>query len=1006
MRVISGNGPGDERSELEAHLLKLGARSVHAAETQRVLQDAVEGIESILDVGCVAVGLSPSDGTLTVTAYSEANADFAASVNQKRIALSADGLISSAILGATWTVRRDGAEEGHSEVLAAHPEHESFSATAAVPLIGSTGTLGAFVMYALRETAFSARHMDALMNVALIVAQDIGRREQRASADEQQAQNVALLRDVAELNADLTERAVIEKIGNYCKALSSAPFAIAWHLRGNRFVAQAIFGNGAGAGFARTFTANADANMPIGQGPLGRAARSGEICYVRDTLADRSFAPWVEIAQTHRIRSVLALRLLSDSRTMVVLELYAHEVDAFSEATIEKLRAYAPHAQAALHNALDTDALRALARDRALAVSAASGISRGLDEAEVVRSVARAGVEALGASFSIAYLGNSGGLHVAGGWNAPAELSAKLAVNTSDPAFSAYPPVQAIREARYEVRTNVTADSAWIRLGWEQLAREHGFNAVSAFPLLVSGKPVGAIALFYAERVPALESADEIVRQLGMQGGAAIDAARRYEQAKSARNFLDRILEESNDAIVQFDLHGSVVSWNKGAERIFGMTRDEAIGRLFYELPIIPPDRREDIRELLSRVGRGEQVHVFEVECRNREGTRMEVLLSASPARDQHGHIVGLVAFSKDISEQKKQSEQLQRQNRSLVVMRDVIRSLTREIGLGAICNKGLEKLLEVLRLDVGRLYLYDPADGRLHNVAQRGFSLEGTEPIDARSEATGEDGPLSSAVFYRQTMLTSGGASLRLEHAHFSHRSVDDVTTVLTKPLTSGEELIGAIQVIGFDGRQFTVEDQSIFHAITDELAVALRHARTLEETARMAITDPLTGLYNYRFTQDVLRKRLSEARRRKRPLSIVMADVDNLQEINDRYGHEFGDQVLRQFGQCLVSSVRISDVVARYGGDEFIVLLPETQLSDAVMLAERMSAAIAEQEWPTKDGEITISASLGCASYPEAGSQMQMLLKAADAALYRAKQAGRNTVFPRLDSLPRFAG
>jgi len=565
--------------------------------------------------------------------------------------------------------------------------------------------------------------------------------------------------------------------------------------------------------------------------------------------------------------------------------------------------------------------------------------------------------------------------------------------------------VQAVRDARFATRSNVTTDSAWIRLGWEQLAREHGFNAVSAFPLVVGGKPMGAVALFYPERLPALESEEEIVRQLGSQGGAAIDSARRYEQARSARNFLDRILEESNDAIVQFDLQGAVVSWNKGAERIFGISRDDALGNSFYELPIIPPERRDDIRELLSRVGRGEQVHVFEVGAIGRDGQRMEVLLSASPARDQLGDIVGLVAFSKDISEQKKQLEQLSRANRTLVIMRDVIRSLSREVGLGDISGKGLEKLLEVLHLDTGRLYLYEAETGRLHNVAQRGFNPEGTATIEVSPSAGGDEGPLASAVTFRQTMLASDAAAVRVEHPFFAYRPVEAASSVLTKPLLIGEDIIGAIQIVAFDGRHFSVEDQAIFHALTDELTVALRHARMLEESMRMAITDPLTGLYNYRFTQDVLRKRLSEARRRKRPLSVVMVDVDDLHAVNDRYGREFGDQVLRQFGQVLASSVRISDIVARYGGDEFVVLLPETQLSDAVMLAERMGAKIAEAEWPN-DAELTITASLGVAAFPEAGTQLQMLLKAADAALFRAKQAGHNGVYPRLDTLPRFAG
>ena len=1006
MRVISGSGSGDERSDVDARLLRLAAQCAQAEASSDLLQVSVDGLTAILDVGCVAVTISPSDGTLAVVARSEADEAFASLVSERRIPLSTDALVSSAVMSGAWAVQHDGHEELRSEVLALHPEADSFSASAAVPIIGDEGTLGAFVMYALRDKAFSARLMDGVQHVASIVGTVMERRSDEVQFAAEQERTDELLARIADLESDLSERAVTEKIAAYAMALTGASSAVIWRLEGNRFVPRAIFGDRMIESFAKHVVANADANMPVGQGPLGRAARSGEIAAVKDTLADRTFAPWAATARDAGIRTVLTLPLLADARATIAMELYAREVDAFGDEAVAALLALVPHAQAALRNALDADALRILARDRALAVSAASSISRSLDEAEVVRSIARSAVETLGALFAITYVGNANSLVVAGGWNNPAELSAKLAVNAADPAYASYPPVQAVRDGRSVVRANVTSDSAWIRLGWEQLAREHGFNAVSGFPLLADGKPVGAVALFFAERAPLLDADEPIVRQLGNAGGAAIEASRTYERARSARNFLDRILEESNDAIVQFDIHGSVVSWNKGAERIFGLTRAQTLGRLFYELPIIPPERREDIRELLSRVGRGEQVHVFEVECRQSDGSRMEVLLSAAPARDHEGKIVGLVAFSKDISEQKKQTEQLQRQNRNLMAMRDVIRSLSREVGFGAISNKGLEKLLEVLGADVGRLYVYDPSDGTLQNVAQRGFLPEGTDQISVRTDGSGVEGPLAAAITYRQTMLTSDESDVTVERPFFSHHASDDVSTVLTKPLTLGDDVIGAVQVVAFDNRRFSTDDQSVFHAVAEELAVALRQARMLEESTRMAITDPLTGLYNYRFTQDVLRKRLSEARRRKRPLSIVMVDIDGLQDVNERQGREFGDIVLRQFGSILLASVRISDIVARYGGDEFVVLLPETQLSDAVMLAERMAARIAEADWPSKDGDLTITASLGVASYPEAGTQMQMLLKAADTALYRAKQTGRNTVYPKLDSLPRFAG
>jgi len=133
------------------------------------------------------------------------------------------------------------------------------------------------------------------------------------------------------------------------------------------------------------------------------------------------------------------------------------------------------------------------------------------------------------------------------------------------------------------------------------------------------------------------------------------------------------------------------------------------------------------------------------------------------------------------------------------------------------------------------------------------------------RASTTGNEGLLCSAVYYRQTMVLNDVEGQMLEHPYFSDRVLSDLTSVLTKPLAVGDQIVGAIQVVGFDGRRLTFDDQSLFHAVSDELAGAMHGAQLLEEASRMAITDPLTGLYNYRFTHDFLKKRLSEARRRR---------------------------------------------------------------------------------------------------------------------------------------------
>jgi diguanylate cyclase (GGDEF)-like protein/PAS domain S-box-containing protein len=632
-------------------------------------------------------------------------------------------------------------------------------------------------------------------------------------------------------------------------------------------------------------------------------------------------------------------------------------------------------------------------------------VTRSLDLGDVARSIARAAGESLGADFAVTYVGDRESLTIAGTWNAPANLAVAAAVNAADPSMAAYPPVQASRERRVVVYEEVAPDAQWLRQGWDQQALIHGFNSVVAAPL-ADHRLAGAVVLFFKGRATIGDAEAAALTRLGVEGAAAIDAARKFGRARSARDFLNRVLEESTDAIVQIDMQGLVVGWNSGSERMFGMSRDEAVGSLFADMAIVPPESRDDIREIFSRVARGEQVRALEVLCRGREGEAIDMLLSATPSRDDDGNIVGLVAFTKDITEQKKQYGRLLEQNRRLATIREITRAFGREVGIAAVAQKGLDKLLDTQHLDAGRIYSYDPRESRLINIAQRGFTADGCESIDVRASTTGNEGLLCSAVYYRQTMVLNDVEGQTLEYPFFADRNLNDVTSVLTKPLVVGDQIVGAIQVIGFEGRRLTFDDQSLFHAVSDELAASMHGAQLLEEASRMAITDPLTGLYNYRFTHDFLKKRLSEARRRRRPFSVIMADVDGLQAINERYGRTAGDEVLNQFGRCLASCVRLSDVVARYGGDEFIVLLPETQLGDALMLAERMTIAFSSHEWEKPIEDLEVTASMGCAAFPESGSNTQMLLKAADAALYQAKKSGKNAIFPRADSLPRFAG
>jgi diguanylate cyclase (GGDEF)-like protein len=167
-------------------------------------------------------------------------------------------------------------------------------------------------------------------------------------------------------------------------------------------------------------------------------------------------------------------------------------------------------------------------------------------------------------------------------------------------------------------------------------------------------------------------------------------------------------------------------------------------------------------------------------------------------------------------------------------------------------------------------------------------------------------------------------------------------------------------------------------------------------ENLWNQATHDGLTGLYNHRFLQEALIHELARADRLKKPLSIVMVDVDAFKRFNDVHGHQAGDAVLRRIGELLLGRVRKSDLVARYGGEEFVVLLPEADAENGLKIAEALRKNIAAHPFPGRETQPhqILTASFGLSVYPEAGSTPAQLIQLADQAMYQAKRAGGNCV------------
>lgn len=219
----------------------------------------------------------------------------------------------------------------------------------------------------------------------------------------------------------------------------------------------------------------------------------------------------------------------------------------------------------------------------------------------------------------------------------------------------------------------------------------------------------------------------------------------------------------------------------------------------------------------------------------------------------------------------------------------------------------------------------------------------------------------------------------------------VEPGTEPLRLPLIFEENLLGVLWIWG---KGLARADLPIMSIFAKQIGVSLERARLFQEVQSLAFTDPLTGLQNRRSLFELGRVEFARAQRMKRPFCCMMLDLDRFKLINDEHGHVVGDQVLQEFARRCSHSVREIDLVGRYGGEELIILLPETDRVTAMQVAERLCTSIASTPIKVFDKEIFVTVSIGVAAQDENTTQLETLIARADQAMYIAKHKGRNRV------------
>ena len=366
--------------------------------------------------------------------------------------------------------------------------------------------------------------------------------------------------------------------------------------------------------------------------------------------------------------------------------------------------------------------------------------------------------------------------------------------------------------------------------------------------------------------------------------------------------------------------------------------------------------------------------------------TERSLELMSNELNERHDNLRAEIAQRQEIEEQLKSSiRRLKRKNEQISQLNSMGDKLQSCRSLERAYDVIADSLQQLFFTQAGVINIHDEASDTLLSVA-----------------AWGNDAPICEALVEKNcaALLAENREPCELKTACAAHR--DNTTGHLCIQLSTHGQQMGMIQVLLKNDPLERANDNAIgeqeqlVQATSDHISLALANLKLQESLRQQTIHDPLTGLYNRRHMEVSLEREISRAERAGKPLGIMMLDIDHFKRFNDGFGHQAGDAVLIALGAFLNRQVRGEDIACRYGGEEFILILPSADLNSTFRRAEQICRDVPNtlhlESEGTPLGKITIS--LGVSCYPACGDSPHKVIKAADEALYEAKRSGRNRV------------
>lgn len=484
---------------------------------------------------------------------------------------------------------------------------------------------------------------------------------------------------------------------------------------------------------------------------------------------------------------------------------------------------------------------------------------------------------------------------------------------------------------------------------------------------------------------------------------------RAEQQAKSLAQYARSLIEASLDPLVMISPDGKITDVNRAAELAIGLTREQLLGSNFYDY-FTEPNR---VQESCQRVLFEGAVKGYLLTLRHVSGAVVEVLYNAAVYRNASGQIEGIFGAIRDITEMRRSQAALQKAKDDLEASSAEIQRLYTDLEQRAKDLEDRHRQMAVLGsmsdllqschtidesyqiIENAMKQLFPANSGGFYLFKESGNVLENASTWGDQAPKELVFAPQDCWAMRRGQLHLVIGSRLEPRCRHVSEQK----WPYLCAPMMAQGQALGILYLtldpeLAADETRLQTQ-RRIVAAAADRIGLAFANLKLRETLRSLSVRDPLTGLFNRRFMEEALELELKRMERCLASLCVAMLDVDHFKKFNDTFGHDAGDALLRELAIHFQQSVRISDVVCRFGGEEFVLILPGAPLETAL---ERMAqlrtnvSQIALSYAGQLLGKVTVS--IGVACYPDHGATADALIAAADAALYQAKTQGRDCI------------